>query len=170
MNGSLLWTWRVDDGPAVAMLINVIDLVSLLLFEGVWIVRFWVRLFLCACTVVASHDLSQGNVNYNRTIVTNGKETADPAGAPGFTPTFQFCWCSSILNISCSIISIIVCLLFFFFKYLFLRDIGCPCSNYGFWLHFWYLRTSLINNSAILWTYISSCTGKQRHDKIKCTT
>ena len=40
--------------------------------------------------------------------------------------------------------------LFCFFAFSFGHCTVCPCSNYGFWLYLWYLRTFLINNSARL--------------------
>ena len=72
------------------MLINAIDLVSLLVFLQAWIVRIFFRfIFVLDCVVGASHDLAPGYVMSNRTVVTNGGGIAYPTGASEFVHTFH---------------------------------------------------------------------------------
>jgi hypothetical protein len=124
------------------MLINAIHLASLLVFIRAWIIRFFVRL------IFVNQDLAPGYVKSNREGAFSGEGTVYPSESPEFIPTYHWAsWCS-IFNIPCSIIWIIVLLFFFYFS--FGHCTVCPCSNDGFWLHIWYLRTFLINNSAML--------------------
>ena len=124
------------------MLINAIDLVSLLVFIRAWIVRFFVRL------LFAGQDLAPGYVKSNRTDASSGEGTAYPSGAPEFPPLFIGVHVAQSLIFLVVLFGLLFCLFVFFFS--FGHCIVCPCSNYGFWLHLWYLRTFLINNSAML--------------------
>ena len=56
------------------MLINAIDLVSLLVFIRAWIVWFFVRL------IFASQDLTSGYVKSNWMGASSGEEAAYPSG------------------------------------------------------------------------------------------
>ena len=88
----------------------------------------------------------------NTTGTTSGAGTANPSGAPEFTPSFWCCSCYSIFSFICMFCRSL------FVLFSFTHYVVCSSLIYRFWLLLWNLPTLLSR----VWPYVIVITTKLR--------